>query len=181
MDGDIWKYLIYHQQGSYPDITYVIQHEDIESQKERFQSHGLWKEWHKKYSELYDEDDLRIIKNQPYRHFYEWLTAIHIYEKTGYLSLVEKYEFKAHEKKQRIFHECVPTELIELLNNKKGFGHIQCPDLFVYKPDLTDWFFCEVKGLNDRIRKEQRLFFQEIESITEKPIRNIQFKMILNK
>lgn len=168
--------MIYPQQGSYPDITYVIQYEDIETQKNLFQFDALWQEWHEKYSMLFDEDDLRIVKNQPYRHFYEWLAAIHIFEKTEYISLVEKYEYKAHKKKQTTFQNSVPTKLMELLNDKKRFGNVQCPDLFVYKPDSTNWFFCEVKGLNDRIRKEQRLFFQLIESITKKPIRNIQFK-----
>jgi len=47
---------------------------------------------------------------------------------------------------------------------------------FVYTPNHTDWFFCEVKGPNDKLRNEQMDFFSELENIAGKPIFVIKFE-----
>jgi hypothetical protein len=50
----------------------------------------------------------------------------------------------------------------------------QCPDLFCYSKDKTNWFFCEVKGKGDRLQKEQGKYFESIESLTGKKICSIR-------
>jgi hypothetical protein len=48
----------------------------------------------------------------------------------------------------------------------------QCPDLFCYNKDKTDWFFCEVKGKGkgDKLKKDQIKYFQAIELLSGKEI-----------
>jgi hypothetical protein len=72
------------------------------AQRARWQSRNLALEWRQKFPDLFDDDDLRIAKSQPNIHFYEWLGAIVLHHTTGYLSLVEKYEFATHPRKQQI-------------------------------------------------------------------------------
>lgn len=149
-------------------------------QKERFKSGGLWKEWAEQYPFLFDHDDIRIMNNQATMgiHFFEWLGAILIYHSTGYLSLVEQYEFKHHERKYKILKKLASSDLIEIITNHKEFGRTQCPDLLVYAPDFSDWYFCEVKGPTDRLRSEQRKFFEYLYNKSGKPIRSLHFKDI---
>jgi len=52
----------------------------------------------------------------------------------------------------------------------------QCPDLLCFKPDYTDWFFCEVKGPTDKLRDEQREYFSLISSVSKKPIQVIKLR-----
>jgi hypothetical protein len=56
----------------------------------------------------FDDDDLRLANSQPGVHFYEWLGAIVLHHTTGYLSLVEKYEFARHPRKQDIVSQLLP-------------------------------------------------------------------------
>jgi hypothetical protein len=46
----------------------------------------------------------------------------------------------------------------------------QCPDLFCYNKDRTDWFFCEVKGEGDRLKQEQANYFESIEMLSGEEI-----------
>lgn len=62
-------------------------------QKARFATGELCQAWQRRYSQLFDVDDRRLAASQPQYHFYEWLAAILIYETSGWLSLVEQYEF----------------------------------------------------------------------------------------
>ena len=68
----------------------------------QFQSGGLPREWNRKYPNIFDEDDLRLALSQPKNHFFEWLGAIVLYQRCGYLSLLEKYQFKNHKHKQTV-------------------------------------------------------------------------------
>jgi hypothetical protein len=45
-----------------------------------------------------------------------------------------------------------------------------------YRTDFEDCFFCEVKGLRDRIRAVQKKRFRELEKLTGKDIYLIKFK-----
>jgi len=76
-----------------------------ESQRDRLRSSELVNIWARQYPKIFDKDDIRITKEQPNYHFFEWLAAIIIYNSTGYLSLVEKYDFQNHKKKQRILRK----------------------------------------------------------------------------
>ena len=94
---------------------------------------------------LFDDVDKRNAIKQAARglYFYEWLTAMAVYENSGHLSLITKYAFRSHKRKWRIFNEIAPQRVLTLLSRDKdrAYGGTQGPDLFVYKPDATDWFF----------------------------------------
>ena len=153
-------------------------------ERERFISGSLWEGWIKKYPDIFDEDDHRLAQSQAHLgyHFYEWRAAVLIYQKMGYLSLVEKYQFKKHKRKQDIFLQRVSSlpRLLDLIARRKEYGHgVQCPDLFVYKRNnLTDWFFCEVKGPKDKIRDIQERYFYKIANASGNPVRLIQFSVV---
>jgi hypothetical protein len=134
-------------------------------QRARFVNGELGPEWAARYPILFDADDVRIYKNQSAKgyHFYEWLGAVLFYEATGFLSLVEKYGCASHPSKDRVYNAVVPVAAREL----------ECagwPDLLSYKPDLTDWHFCEVKGKNDKLGDKQLETFKRLHSITGKKI-----------
>jgi hypothetical protein len=134
-------------------------------------------EWSRKYPFLFDSEDVRIAKTQASRgyHFFEWFAAICLYEEIGYFSLVEKYAYKIHAKKRKTLQSLVPPSVFEFVIKSKdyGYGGLQAPDLLVYKPDLSDWFFCEVKGLQDRLSKNQIKFFQALDERSGVPVRYI--------
>ena len=70
-------------------------------------------------------------------HFFEWFAAICLYEERGYLSLVEKYAYKVHAEKRKIFQSLVPASVFDFVTKSRnyGYGGRQAPDLLVYKPD----------------------------------------------
>jgi hypothetical protein len=47
----------------------------------------------------------------------------------------------------------------------------------MYAEDLSDWFFCEVKGPSDRLRDEQVRKFARLAEMTSKPVRLIEFRL----
>jgi hypothetical protein len=99
-----------------------------------------------------------------------------LYHATGYLSLVEKYEFKKHKRKRRILEELASVKLLSLIDDRETFGNSQCPDLLMYAEDRSDWFFCEVKGHGDRTSASQGEYFEALEAVTGRPIRELRFK-----
>ena len=153
-------------------------------QREGFISGNLWQEWVKKYPDIFDDDDHRLAQSQAHLgyHFYEWQAAVLLYEKMDYLSLVEKYQFKKHKRKQDIFLQRVSSlpRLLDLIARRKEHGYgVQCPDLFVYKRDnLTDWFFCEVKGPKEKIRDIQERYFYKIAKASGSHVRLLQFSVV---
>ena len=56
-------------------------------------------------------------------------------------------------------------------------GRAQAPDLLMYAEDLSDWFFCEVKGPGDRLRDEQVRKFELLANMTSKPVRLLEFRL----
>jgi len=148
-------------------------------QKERFAA-GLWNVWSKKYPELFDSDDEVLARNQSKdgHHFYEWLAAILIFHATGYLSLIEKYQFPKHKRKANVVSRLNSKKLdkaIQYANSKKIKS--QLPDLLVYAPDFSDWYFCEVKGGSDKLSAEQGKDFKLLGKLTGKLVRLIEFKL----
>lgn len=122
-------------------------------QRERFREGSLIHEWRERYAALFDCDDERVLQTVHQRryHFFEWLSAILLFESTGYVSLLESYTSKQHPLKRKTLSEVLPQAITDwLLANESGQ-----PDLFVYHPITRDWFFCEVKGGLDKIRDNQ--------------------------
>lgn len=74
----------------------------------------------------------------------------------------------------------MPDDLFKLVtNHKTQFGGTQSPDLFVYSPDYSEWFFCEAKGNRDKVTKTQKEYFNALGEVAHKPVRIIQFRPYL--
>jgi hypothetical protein len=56
---------------------------------------------------LYKTQGLEIAQSQPSYHFFEWLAAVLVFQTFGYLSLLEQYEFKAHERKCAVLRDLI--------------------------------------------------------------------------
>lgn len=133
----------------------------------------LWKrgrlhyKWFQEYRSIFDEDDLRIVRNQHLdgKHFGEWFTAIHYAEK-GYAVLVEKYMYGGrsgiHARKRGCIREMLGEGALKKLRKWKVQYHSQPPDLFVFNG--KDYFFVEVKRDRDLLRECQRAYFKKIET-----------------
>ena len=59
-------------------------------QFEKFKSGELYEEWFRVFPELFDEDDIRVARTQAKLglHYFEWLSALTVYQSLGYLSLI---------------------------------------------------------------------------------------------
>ncbi len=150
-------------------------------QWDRFVSGELWRQWAEDYPDIFDQRDVQIAATQAgpamRLHFHEWLAAVLLFHTYGYLSLVEQYEFKAQERKQTLLKRILPPDVLALvMDHSKNFGRVQCPDLLVYSPDFSNWFFCEVKGPRDRLREPQIRFFEELARVSGKEIRVVRFQ-----
>jgi hypothetical protein len=142
-------------------------------QQQRWRSGNLRDQWLKCYPQLFDEEDRRLCESQCDYHFFECLAAILIYEATGYLSLVEKYETKKHTRKIQTFRRIVSPEIFSLME-KDSRG---APDLFVYAPDESDWYFCEVKGGPDTLKENQLRMFKRLYDLCgRKPVRVLELR-----
>jgi len=137
-----------------------------EEDREQFRSGQLRDEWAEKYPQLFDEDDVRIARTQAHYHFYEWFAAVHYYRGKGYLSLVEQYQFPLHQGKRLIITRLMSPDLIRFIET----GSAQAPDLLVYAPDYSDWYFCEVKGPGDRLSSKQTRWFLDLEAQSGKEV-----------
>ena len=157
-------------------ITRIATVEVVRSQRARWQSAHLAQEWRTKFPDLFDDDDLRLANSQPDFHFYEWLGAIVLYHTTGYLSLVEKYEFATHPRKQEIVAQLLPGPVRDALRDRSQ-ASAQGPDLLMYADDLSDWFFCEVLGPRNRLRDEQIRKFGLLAEMASKPVRLLEFSL----
>jgi hypothetical protein len=132
-----------------------------EAQRERFRSGELADEWTSRYPMIFEQVDRDLVRNQPQYHFFEWLSAVLIYEATGWLSLVESYTARTHPTKRDKLRAIVGADIFnELDRNQSGQ-----PDLFVYRPGTDQWFFCEVKGGPDRERDNQREWREKLSAL----------------
>jgi hypothetical protein len=144
----------------------------IERRHEVFKSGHLIDEWITKYPSIFDSDDIRLARSQGvlgYK-FYEWLSAVTIFNTTGYLSLIEKYDMPSHFRKYNKFKEIIDGVVFDYIVSKKEKG-TQPPDLFCFDEISKDWFFVEVKGKNDRLSQEQTSYFANIEKLSKREIR----------
>ena len=112
--------------------------------------------WRAQYPMIFDEDDLRQTRKQGPKHFVEWFTAIHIFHRDGVCSLVEKYGYANHERKNRIVEELLPEKVAGVVRTWRTKTGAQPPDLLVYSPtEPSRFWFVEVKGPRDRMRPKQ--------------------------
>lgn len=122
--------------------------------------------------------EITLAENQPAYHFYEWLAAIILHHATGYRSLVGKYQFENHARKRAVVAKVLSPAVRELLDSRTTWGRTQGPDLLMYAPDFSDWFFCEAKGPRDTLRERQRGFFAALAKTSGKPIRLVEFQKL---
>lgn len=144
------------------------------SQRARFADGGLVDEWYGAYRDIFDENDYRLARSQPGNHFFEWLAAVLLRESMGYCSLIEKYESANHAAKVETFRKTVDPVVFDF-----AMGHrAGLPDLFVYRPETSDWFFCEVKGGPDRLSPGQIEIHDQLERLSRRPVRILWLRAI---
>ena len=119
--------------------------------------------WRVAYPQLFDDDDLRLTVTQGWTHFWEWFAAVHVYETTGAHSLVEKYGCRTHPGKLEPYKLLLSEPERAILDAICGANHVQSPDLLIYEPDMSRYWFAEVKGPGDRVTAKQRASHDAIE------------------
>jgi hypothetical protein len=135
-------------------------------------------QWQTTYPRLFDAQDLQLARNRGWRrHYYEWASALHFYMTRGWYSLVAKYEFSSHDRKRRVAERILKPDVMAILRDREKHGPAQAPDLFVYSPDETDYFFCEVKGPGDSLHVNQRRKFGVLARVTRRPIRILKCRV----
>ena len=128
--------------------------------------------WRAAFPNVFDDDDLRLARKRwsSGRHYFEWAAARHLHLQSGWSVLVAKYEFRNHARKRAVVDRMLSREVLEVVRGRSP-GRAQAPDLFVYAPDETDFYFCEVKGPRDGLRVAQREKFARLAECTGKRVR----------
>ena len=149
-------------------------------QRERFCQGELWRLWAEQYPMLFDADDQQLALGQASMgyHFYEWLAAILLHETSGFHALVGKYQFSKHSRKQEIARTILPEEVQAILHDTATHGRTQGPDLLMFAPDYSAFFFCEVKGPHDTVKPAQRRLFEALAGATGRDIGVLKFRSV---
>lgn len=155
-----------------PDFVFTY----TRARQQAFREGKLWREWHQRYPMLFDarDEQLAITMSPPKAggsFFFEWLSAIMLYEATGLVSMQSAFVAKNHPLKRQRFEQIVGKACFDHVDvNQPGL-----PDLFVYPADsVGDWFFCEVKGGRDVLRDNQRKRMAELKAFTGKAVKIIK-------
>jgi hypothetical protein len=122
----------------------------------------LASEWLEQYPQLFDAEDLRLALSQPAYHFNEWFAAIHVFERDGALSLVEKYDCKRHRRKVAALANVLSVHERATLADICVRYHVQPPDLFVFIPESDRYWFVEAKGQGGRLSTKQKASHEAI-------------------
>ena len=148
---------------------------------------GLWEQsrlqpvWYSQYAgTLFTEGDMRIVSpgHQPRLHFGEWLAAIAFYNTFEWISLQEDYYWQSDPEKTDLLPQILPGPVCDYcldwhVNGKDA----QLPDLLVYAPDYSGWFFCEVK-VEDSLSEKQAKVFSQLCDIARKPVALLRCKEV---
>jgi len=147
--------------------TITVSKKDRESWKRGV----IHEKWARLYPSIFDSDDLRLAHAQYLygNHYSEWVVAIALLKRFGWMSLIEKYEFKKHTRKQEILKKLG----IEL----ERYKHCQYPDLLIYDT-VGNWDFVEVKTETDKLSVRQKKYFPLIEKKLKKRIKILQLREI---
>jgi len=142
---------------------------------------GQVETWQREYPFLFDVRDASLATSYQGRslspHFLEWYAAIKMYESLGYYSLNKNYECSDHAAKQGLLRRLVSEEAFRFITTPHPvYGEGLCPELLLYKPDLSDWCFCTVKGPRDSVQYEQARFWQELIQVTGKKVMQVCLK-----
>jgi hypothetical protein len=124
----------------------------------------LAKEWKSSYETIFDDDDLRLASSQQRNHFCEWLVAVCLFHQHGVYSLLEKYGYGNHERKVAVLQQLMGLRDRQFIQGMAKELQAQPPDLLVYRPDYSEYWFAEVKGPGDRLKPKQRESHDRIRS-----------------
>ena len=135
-------------------------------------------EWARRYPELFDTDDVRLVQSQGHMgyHFIECFAAIILHHVTGYHALVAKYQFKPHRRKQEIIAKLFSPQMLKVLLDRRTDSAAQPPDLVMYAPDHSAYFFCEVKGPGDRVSLAQESKFNALAAVDGAQVFLLRFR-----
>jgi hypothetical protein len=146
-------------------------------QRRRFGSGELRKAWRSAYPQLFDDNDLTRASNRSRPYFFcEWLGAVLLHCSTGYSAMVTKYQHDP--RKRSLLPRILPREVVAVLQDRVAYGKTQGPDLLMYHPSFTDWFFCECKGPGDVLSEKQSGYFASLVAASGRPIRLLQFRLL---
>jgi hypothetical protein len=141
------------QSGEHLETTTIFCDKSLRA---RWWPSPLAEQWILQYPGLFDFDDLRQADNQKEKHFYEWYVAIHIFQRDGSLSLVEKAAYPSNPVKYERYINLLSHEIrgrLDLILAE--WNGVQLPDLMVIAPDHKTVSFAEVKGPGDRLHSGQ--------------------------
>jgi hypothetical protein len=99
-----------------------------------------------------------------------------LHHATGYLSVWDYERPKNARVAEVVERVLLPAEIVPMLSDREEHGRAQPPDLLMYAPDFSDWFFCEVNGPDDRLKPEQRRKFAALARMSGRPVRLLKFK-----
>jgi len=139
--------------------------------------YGLAQDWRRQYPDVFDADDLRLVKTQSNRHFPEWFAAIHLFHRDGVFSLVEKYGCANHLRKLAVWEALFSTTQRKTLDKICEDKNVQGPDLLAYAPDRSRRFFAEVKGPGDRLSSDQIATHRAIAKYSGIPVEIIHVRL----
>ena len=143
--------------------------------RESFRRGKLGHDWKANYPLLFDDDDVRLYKNQyKTHHFCEWYAAIVFFEALGYLSMA-KYETKSHKLKRTPLKKIVTPEIYNYIIEDWG----GMPDLIVFAPDYSKFFFCEVKGPRDKLHGRQSRCAKKLWQMSGKPVALLNLRQVV--
>lgn len=142
---------------------------------------GQVETWRRDYPFLFDVRDATLATSYHGRslspHFLEWFAAIKMYEGFGYYSLNQKYECPDHAAKQGLLRRLASEEAFRfMVNPHPVYGEGHCPELLLYKQDLSDFCFCTVKSPKGTLQHDQARYWQELIAVTGKKIMQVCLK-----
>jgi hypothetical protein len=162
-----------------------------QSERALWNAGDLAPRWANQFPDLFDAADLDFAINQGTRlgfGFVEWLAAIVLHHATGFCPLfgyeagtVSEQKAKvpgypeAIRAKEEIVQAVLPPNVIAAMRDHSKDGVLP-PDLLLYAPDFSDWFFCEVKGPGDKVSGSQYEKFKTLVSISGKPVRVLRLR-----
>ena len=135
-------------------------------------------EWLEKYPQVFDADDYRCTRKQHHKHFWEWCAAVHVFERDGACSLVEKYDCQNHPVKRERLAAVLSASQIAFVDSVYYDHRTQVPDLFCYVPETGRFWFAEVKGPDDVLRANQAAGHEAIRHELGVPVEVIQLGLV---
>lgn len=131
-------------------------------------------DWLASYPALFEPQDFDQTQTQPTKHFYEWLSAIHLHHRDGVLSLIEKYGYANHPRKAAVLDRLLgpKAEIVRSLKSRHG---VQPPDVLVYAPDFSRYWFVEAKGPTDSVKDNQHRSYPILQAELDAKIEIVTF------